>query len=73
MNYQLHQNLIKRKININSVLRQISIRQISVMQMTHFAGKCFLFNLYLKRMKFGSFVKLHVSNKMLIITKSAEN
>ena len=73
MNNQLHQNLIKRKININSVLRQISIWQISVEQITHFPGECYLFNLYLKRMKSGLFVKSHVSNKRLIITKSAEN
>ena len=73
MNNRLHQNLIKIKINVNSVLRQISIWQISVAGMTHFAGKCFLLNLYLKRMKSGLFVKPHVSNKRLNITKGAEN
>ena len=73
MNDQLRQNLIKRKININSVVRRISIQRISVVQMTYFAGECFLSNLYLKRMKFGLFIKPYVSNKRLIITKSAEN
>ena len=73
MNDQLHQNLIKRKININPVLRQISIQQISVAPLTYFAGECFFFNLYLKRMKFRLFVKPHVSNERLIATKSAEN
>ena len=32
---------------------RIFIRPISVARMTHFAGECFLFNLHLKRMKFG--------------------
>ena len=41
--------------------------------MTRFAGECFLFDLNVKRNKFGLFVKLHVSNEKLIITKSAEN
>ena len=41
----------------DSLLRRISIRWLSVARMTHFAGKCFLFNLHLKRMKFGLFCK----------------
>ena len=41
----------------DSLLRRISIRRLSVARMTHFAGKCFLFNLHLKRMKFGLFCK----------------
>ena len=73
MNNRLPQNLIKRKININSVLGWISIRRISVARMTHFAAECFLFNLYLKRTKSGLSVKPHVSNKWLIRTKSIEN
>ena len=54
-------------------LGRISTRRIPVSQMTYFASECFLFNFHLKRMKFGLFVKLHVSNKKLIITKSHEN
>ena len=69
LNNQLCQNLIKRKINIDSILRWISIQWISVGRMTHFAGEYFLFNLHLKRMKFGLFVKPHVSNNRLIIEK----
>ena len=61
------------KKEIQLILRQISIWQNSVAGMTHFAGGCFLFNLHLKKMKFGLFVKPHVSNKKLMITKSAEN
>ena len=38
-------------------LRGIYIRWISVAWMTYFAGKCFLFNLHLKRMKFRLTVK----------------
>ena len=42
--------------------------------MTHFAGESpSNVNLHMKRMKFGLFAKPHVSNKKLIITKSAEN
>ena len=41
------------------MIRRISIRLISVGRMTHFAGKCFLFNPHLKRMKVGLFPKLH--------------
>ena len=66
-------NTIFLKSQKKSVFRQICIWRISVAQMAHFAGECFLFNLHLKRMKFGLFVKPHVSKKKLIMTKSAEN
>ena len=51
--------------------RWISIRRISVARITHFAGECFLFNLHLKRMKFGLFVKPRVSNKKAYHNKKA--
>ena len=35
------------------MIRRISMRLLSVGRMTHFAGKCFLFNPHLKRMKVG--------------------
>ena len=41
------------------MIKRISIRLISVGRMTHFAGKCFLFNPHLKRMKVGLSPKLH--------------
>ena len=52
---------------------RISIQWISFARMTHFAGECFRFNLHLKRIKFGLFVKPYVSNKKLIMTKRAES
>ena len=57
----------------NIGLRRISVRRISIARMAHFAGKSFLFNLHFKWMKFGLFVKPHVSNRKLIKTKSAKN
>ena len=49
------------------------IREFSVTGMTHFDGECYPFNLHLKRIRFGLFVKPHVSNKKLNMTKSADN
>ena len=49
--------------------RRITTQRISVARMTYFASECFLSNIHLKWMTFGLFVKPHVSNKKLIITK----
>ena len=59
VNWDLTWKSLHRLVQI-LLLRRISIWWISVLQMTYFTGECFLL---LKKMKYGLFVKPHVSKK----------